>query len=154
MAKNDSKQLVLFFVVAALIVGGIMVSRVLIKDGSDVSSYANVRVPHVDVINFKQEVLESSVTVMVDFYSDSCQPCVLLAPTVASLYKEYESGITAKVFKLNVDKSPEIAVEYNVQSIPTVIFFKDGREIQRCIGLVGRDTLASVITGMPVVSGG
>ncbi len=72
--------------------------------------------------NFEKEVLKSEKPVLVDFYADWCGPCNAMAPVIEELAKELEGKV--KVGKINVDENPDIAVEYNVMSIPTLIVFK------------------------------
>lgn len=78
---------------------------------------------------FNQEVLETKDIVLVDFYADWCAPCRMLAPIIEDLSKELEG--TVKVFKVNVDKDEALAEEYEVFTIPTLIVFKNGKEISR-----------------------
>ena len=75
--------------------------------------------------NFESEVLSSTVPVLVDFYADWCGPCKMMAPAVEQLAQELEGK--AVVGKLNVDDNEDIAVKYQVMSIPTLIVFKDGQ---------------------------
>ena len=75
--------------------------------------------------NFEQEVLQAQQPVLVDFYADWCGPCNAMAPVIEELAKELEGKV--KVGKINVDENPDIAVEYNVMSIPTLIVFKNGK---------------------------
>ena len=83
--------------------------------------------------NFEKEVLKSEKPVLVDFYADWCGPCNAMAPVIEELAKELEGKV--KVGKINVDENPDIAVEYNVMSIPTLIVFKNGKEEKRLVGL-------------------
>jgi len=83
--------------------------------------------------NFKDEVLNSKETVLVDFFAPWCPPCRVLLPILEELAKEYEGKI--KFTKLNVEDAPEIAEEYQVFSVPTLIIFKEGKEIERIVGL-------------------
>ena len=89
--------------------------------------------------NFEQEVLKSEKPVLVDFYADWCGPCQMMGPVIEEIAEELKEK--AKVGKINVDENPEIAVEYNVMSIPTLIIFKDGKEIKRFVGVTDKEEL-------------
>jgi thioredoxin 1 len=86
----------------------------------------------VTTADFDREVLESDVPVLVDFWAVWCGPCRMIAPTVDAVAEEYAGR--AKVVKLNVDDSPDIAGRYGVQSIPTLILFKGGQPVDRLVG--------------------
>lgn len=92
--------------------------------------------------NFKEEVLNSEKPVLVDFYADWCGPCNAMSPVIEELAKELEGK--AKVGKINVDENSDIAVEYNVMSIPTFIVFKNGKEEKRLVGLRDKEELLSL----------
>jgi len=89
--------------------------------------------------NFSQEVLKSSQPALVDFFAEWCGPCKMQAPIIDELAKEYEGRI--KVFKLDVDKSQKTAEEYQVMSIPTIVLFKGGQEVERLMGLQQKKVL-------------
>lgn len=86
--------------------------------------------------NFQQEVLQSRIPVLVDFYADWCGPCQVAGPVLSELAEEYEGKI--KVGKLNVDEGLQTAAKYSVMNIPTVIVFKNGAEITRKAGFTGK----------------
>ena len=92
--------------------------------------------------NFKEEVLNSEKPVLVDFYADWCGPCNAMSPVIEEVAKELEGK--AKVGKINVDENSDIAVEYNVMSIPTLIVFKNGKEEKRLVGLRDKEELLSL----------
>ncbi len=92
--------------------------------------------------NFEKEVLKSEKPVLVDFYADWCGPCNAMAPVLEELAKELEGKV--KVGKINVDENPDIAVEYNVMSIPTLIVFKNGKEEKRLVGLRNKEELINL----------
>jgi len=87
-------------------------------------------------LDFKQEVLESKLPVLVDFYAEWCGPCQMLAPTIESIAKEYEGKV--KVCKLNIDKAPDTAVKYEVMSIPTLAVFDNGKIVDKKIGAISK----------------
>jgi len=82
--------------------------------------------------NFETEVLQSNVPVLVDFWAAWCGPCRAIAPTVEEIAKDYAGKI--KVAKVDVAENTEISARYGVQSIPTLILFKDGDAVERLIG--------------------
>lgn len=86
--------------------------------------------------NFKKEVLDSDLPVLVDFWAPWCQPCLMAGPVIEELAKEYEGKL--KVGKLNVDENSKTAQKYGILSIPTVIVFKEGKEVKRQIGFPGK----------------
>ncbi|MGB6607980.1 MAG: thioredoxin [Atribacterota bacterium] len=89
--------------------------------------------------NFQQEVLESSVPVLVDFWAPWCMPCRMLTPTVEKLAEENEGKL--KVCKLNTDENQNIAAQYGIQGIPTLIVFKEGKEVGRTVGVMSKEKL-------------
>jgi len=94
--------------------------------------------------SFKREVLESALPVIVDFYSDSCIPCKQLAPVLGGIEDDYEDQL--KVFKVNVNFDADLAEEYSVMASPTLLFFKEGREVERVRGLVKKQELETIIS--------
>lgn len=89
--------------------------------------------------NFEKEVIQSDLPVLVDFYADWCGPCKMMAPIIEELHDQYEGKI--KIGKLNVDNSPETAAAFRVMSIPTLIFFKNGKAIETMVGVVAKQKL-------------
>lgn len=88
--------------------------------------------------NFASLVAEG--VAMVDFWATWCGPCRVLGPTVDDIAKEYEGKVT--VVKCNVDDCEDIAVEYGIRNIPTLIFFKDGQPVDRLVGAVPKSEIA------------
>jgi len=88
---------------------------------------------------FKQEVLESTTPVLVDFTAVWCQPCKMLDPIVKQLATDWDGKV--KFFKLDVDDSPQIAMDYQVMGVPTLMLFKDGQPVERVTGYQPKDRL-------------
>jgi len=89
--------------------------------------------------NFDNQVIQSDLPVLVDFYGEWCQPCKLLAPIISQVAKDLDGRV--KIGKLDVDKNPQTAQKYGVMGIPTMIFFKDGKEVKRIVGLRNKENL-------------
>lgn len=92
--------------------------------------------------NFDQEVLNSNVPVLVDFWAEWCGPCKMLSPVVDKIA---ESADGFKVAKVNVDDEAGLAMRYQVVSIPTLIVFKDGKEAKRNVGVITEEEILSLI---------
>lgn len=101
------------------------------------------KVPEFTEENFQQEVLESAEPVLVDFWAPWCGPCQRIAPVVEELAAENAGRL--KVGKVNVDVSPRLAAEYGVNSIPTLMVFKNGEVIRSLIGLQPKARLQEAI---------
>ncbi|MDF5712627.1 MAG: thioredoxin [Rhizonema sp. NSF051] len=93
---------------------------------------------------FNQEVLESEVPVLVDFWAPWCGPCRMVAPVVDEVATEYQGQV--KVVKLNTDENPTVASRYGIRSIPTLIVFKGGRQVDTVVGAVPKTTLIKTLT--------
>lgn len=95
------------------------------------------KVIHLEGDSFKTEVLEGEGIVLVDFWASWCGPCKMLGPILDELSEE----VGAKVTKINVDDYPNIAADYGIRSIPTMIIFKDGEKVDQLIGLMQKPAL-------------
>jgi thioredoxin 1 len=91
--------------------------------------------------NFDEEVKKSDKKVLVDFYADWCGPCKMMAPAIEKIAEEVSEY--AKVGKVNVDDSPEIAEEFGIMSIPTLLIFENGEVIHKHVGVTDKETLMS-----------
>lgn len=93
--------------------------------------------------NFEKEVLKSEIPVLVEFYSDSCIPCKRLSPILGDLEEEYEDKL--KVVKVNVNFDEKLAQDYDVLASPTMVFFKNGEEINRIRGLKKKNEIEEIL---------
>lgn len=92
--------------------------------------------------NFKSEVIESSQKVLIDFYADWCGPCKMMGPVVEEIAEEHSD---VKVVKIDVDNAEDIAIKYQIMSIPTLVVVKDGQEVNRSIGLISKEKIEELI---------
>lgn len=96
--------------------------------------------------NFKDEVLNSDVPVLVDFWATWCGPCRMIAPTIEELASEFEGR--AKVGKVDVDANARVAAQYGIRSIPTLLFFKDGEVVEQQIGAAPKRVLTEKLEAL------
>ena len=149
------KKIVWFIIFALLIVVIIIASLFINKKGieylqgekqeniiNENKEEENMSVIKVNDDTFEQEVLKSSIPVLVDFYADWCGPCKMLSPTVDEVATENDD---IKVVKVNVDESQNVAIKYQVMSIPTLVVIKNGNEINRSVGVIDKAEILSMI---------
>ena len=93
--------------------------------------------------NFEDEVMKSSIPVLIDFWAPWCGPCQMMGPIIEQLAKEYEGK--AKVGKVNVDEEGELAQAFGVMSIPTIVLVKDGKVVKQLVGARPKEELEEII---------
>lgn len=110
------------------------------------SANASVNLIQLTNQNFAQEVLHSSIPVVVDFWAAWCGPCRVVHPIVQALATQFAGQ--AKVAKLNIDDYPEIASQYNIHAVPTLLFFHNGQVVDEVIGVVPQRQLAAKLKAL------
>lgn len=93
--------------------------------------------------NFEAEVLNAEIPVILDFWATWCGPCRMIAPTLAEIAGEYAGKI--KVGKVNVDEQMELAVQFGITAIPTLIVFKGGEKVNEAMGVMSRDEILALV---------
>ena len=106
----------------------------------------NPNIIDVTETEFNDKVIEASESklIVVDFWAPWCGPCRMVAPVVEEISKDFEGKI--KVFKLNTDENPNVASQYGIRSIPTLMIFKGGQKVDTVVGAVPKATLSSTLT--------
>lgn len=144
----------IILIVLIVIFIGIMIfaNNVLKKESNKMISQENIilnnteeekeMIIEVNSENFENEVLKSEKTVLIDFYAEWCGPCQMLSPIVEQVANENDN---IKVVKINVDNAQDIAMDYGVMSIPTLVVIKDGKEANRVVGLVSKNEIERII---------
>lgn len=93
--------------------------------------------------NFEEEVLKAEGKVLVDFYADWCGPCRMMSPVIDDIAKELDGKV--KVGKVNVDSNQELAIKYEVMSIPTIMIFEKGNPIKTFVGVTNKQEILEVL---------
>lgn len=92
--------------------------------------------------NFETEVLNAQGTVLVDFFADWCGPCKMLSPVIDEIAEEQTE---LKVCKVNVDDEPELASRYGVMSIPTLVVIRNGKEVNKSVGVISKEEILALV---------
>ena len=101
---------------------------------------------HIKTETFAQEVEQSATPVVVDFYAEWCGPCKTIAPVLESLATELDGKV--KIVKVNIDEQQDLAMRFGVQSIPNLLFFKNGEVVDQVVCFAGRDALTAKVKSL------
>lgn len=96
--------------------------------------------------NFNEEIMNTDKLVLIDFFATWCGPCKMLSPIISEIANEYSGSI--KVCKVNVDENQDLALKYNVMSIPTLIFLKNGKVVKSSVGFCPKSELNKIINDL------
>ena len=129
-----------FFIVSMIILSIYLKNRDEVEISKEEESIMEIM--KVTSANFEEEVLNSNKTVLIDFYADWCEPCKMFSPIVESVAAESKN---IKVVKIDVDNEQDLAIKYQVMSIPTTVIIKNGQEVNRVVGMVSKSHLVEMV---------
>ena len=130
----------IFFIVSMIILSRVLNNRNKVEIRNEEEN--RMEILSVTSANFEKEVINSDKTVLIDFYADWCGPCKAYSPIVESVATENQD---IKVVKINVDNAQDIAIKYQVMSIPTTVVIKNGQEINRAVGMMSKSDLLEMV---------
>ena len=130
----------IFFIISMIILSRVLNNRNKVEISKEEESTMEVK--KVTSANFEEEVLNSDKTVLIDFYADWCGPCKAYSPIVEAVANENED---IKVVKIDVDNAQDLAIKYQVMSIPTTVVIKDGKEVNRAVGMMSKSDLVEMV---------
>ena len=140
------KNKILIVVAALFFVVGMIILNIYLNNGNKVEisneEESGMEIMKVTSANFEEEVLNSDKTVLIDFYAEWCGPCKAYSPIVESVASENEE---IKVVKIDVDNAQDIAMKYQVMSIPTTVIIKNGQEVNRAVGMMSKSDLIEMV---------
>lgn len=102
-----------------------------------------IMVHHIEEERVLSEVINNSKVTVIDFFATWCGPCQMLAPVIKELDQEYEGRV--EFYKVDVDESQECAVRYGITAMPTLVFFKDGQEVERQVGFLNKEEIKRIL---------
>lgn len=117
--------------------------NIIVQDDITEKNEEGGNIMDVNSKNFKQEVLDSELPVLVDFWASWCGPCKMMSPVVEEIANEMQGK--AKVCKVNIDEEQALAMEYSIMSIPTFLIFKDGKLVNSVIGVQDKQKLVNLL---------
>ena len=140
------KNKILILVATLFFILGMIISSIYLNNRNKVEisneEESGMKIMKVTSSNFEEEVLNSDKTVLIDFYADWCGPCKMFSPIVESVATENEN---IKVVKIDVDNEQDLAIKYQVMSIPTTVVIKNGQEVNRAVGMMSKSDLIEMV---------
>ena len=140
------KSKILIIITTVFFIAGMIILSIYLnnRDKVEISKEeeSTMEIMKVTSANFEEEVLNSDKTVLIDFYADWCGPCKAFSPVVESVASENED---IKVVKVNVDDAQDLAIKYQVMSIPTTVVIKNGQEVNRAVGMMSKSDLVEMV---------
>ncbi len=130
---------------------GLLVFSALGREGAGTATTSTANVKPVNQAQFESEIAQTQHPVVVDFYATWCGPCKRLSPMLDELAGPLTNEIT--FLKVDVDQSPELAQRFKVEGVPTLIFLRDGKELERQVGLTSKDTLKARLNSLGASAG-
>ena len=130
----------IFFIISMIILSRVLNNRNKVEIRNEEEN--RMEILSVTSANFEKEVINSDKIVLIDFYADWCGPCKAYSPIVESVATENED---IKVVKINVDNAQDIAIKYQVMSIPTTVVIKNGQEINSAVGMMSKSDLLEMV---------
>ncbi len=130
-----------------IFIGGLFAVNNVLKSQENNRKGENLKEDKMSVLevtsnNFEEEVLKSEKPVLVDFYAIWCGPCKMLAPIVEQIATENDA---IKVCRINIDENQDLAVQYGIMSIPTLVVIKNGEEVNRTVGVIGKEEILEIL---------
>ncbi len=101
---------------------------------------------NLDSSNFNEEITKTNKLVLIDFFATWCGPCNMLSPIISEIANEYSNSV--KVCKVNIDENQDLALKYNIMSVPTLIFLKNGKVVKSSIGFCSKSELDNIINNL------
>ena len=140
------KNKILIIMATLFFVVGMIILNIYLNNGNKVEisnkEESRMEIMKVTSANFEEEVLNSDKTVLIDFYAEWCGPCKMFSPVVEAVASENED---IKVVKVNVDDAQDLAIKYQVMSIPTTVVIKEGKEVNRAVGMMSKSELVEMV---------
>lgn len=141
------KNKVVIISLCVIFIGGLFAINYVLKNQENNTISEDIKEDKMSVLEvtsnqFEEEILKSEKPVLVDFYATWCGPCKMLAPIVDEVAEEKED---VKVCRINIDENQDLAVKYGIMSIPTLVVIRNGEEVRRSVGVLGKEEILEML---------